>query len=257
MATLGQDLKRERELRGISLKEIADTTKINLHFLRALEEDQIDLLPGRFFIKGVIRAYTGHLGLDTEDFLNQFMEEERLRSEMDDAPPHEPRTKKPVFHKIRSLFIFCLVVIVLVSGLTAVYLLFRSGNDPFLEEQILPTRPPEKLFTIPDEVWEEIQAAESGLVMHLDFQEETWMQIISDGRLILDGNHSPGFRFRAAAENEILIHCGNLGGFIYTLNGRPGKRLGRSGDVLRNIRLTPDTLDRFLEDASIPRNSPE
>ena len=47
MIPIGQDLKRERELRGISLKEIAEFTKINIRLLRALEEDQLDVrLPG-------------------------------------------------------------------------------------------------------------------------------------------------------------------------------------------------------------------
>ncbi|MCJ7682515.1 MAG: DUF4115 domain-containing protein [Candidatus Aminicenantes bacterium] len=257
MATLGQNLKRERELRGISLKEIADTTKINLSFLRSLEEDQIDALPGRFFIKGIIRAHTGHLGLDTDEFLNQFMEEERLRSEMKDVPPREPRINKPAAHKMRNFLIFCLVVIVLAACLTAVYLLFRGGNHPILEEQILPTLLSKKTSPVPDEVREEIQAVETGLVMNLDFQEETWIEIHSDGSLILEGNQSQGFHFRATAENELIIHCGNLGGFTFTLNGLPGKQMGRSGDVLRNIRITPDTMDQFLDKTPNPRNSPD
>ena len=257
MATLGQDLKRERELRGISLKEIADTTKINSRFLKALEEDQIDLLPGKFFIKGIIRAYTGHLGLDTEDFLNQFMEEERLRSEMEDGPTPKTKNEKPDSGRMRSFLLFCLIVIVLASVLTAVYLILRDRNVPVLEEQILRTNLPEKPSSVPDELEEEIKAAEKIMVMNLDFQEDTWIQIISDGILVLDGNQSPGFQFRATAENELIIHCGNLGGFTYSINGRTGRRLGRSGDVLRDIRITPETLDLFLEESLKPKNFPE
>jgi len=43
MPSFGQDLKREREARGISLQEIAETTKISLRYLQALEEDQFEI----------------------------------------------------------------------------------------------------------------------------------------------------------------------------------------------------------------------
>ncbi|NOR13733.1 MAG: helix-turn-helix domain-containing protein, partial [Candidatus Aminicenantes bacterium] len=66
MLPIGQDLKRERELRGISLKEIAESTKINIRFLRALEDDQFDALPGKFFTRGIIRGYAKYLGLEEE-----------------------------------------------------------------------------------------------------------------------------------------------------------------------------------------------
>ena len=44
--SFGQNLRRERELRGISLHEIAEATKISARFLQALEQDRLDVLPG-------------------------------------------------------------------------------------------------------------------------------------------------------------------------------------------------------------------
>ena len=46
MASFGENLRRERELRGVSLREIADDTKISIRFLQALEQDRVDILPG-------------------------------------------------------------------------------------------------------------------------------------------------------------------------------------------------------------------
>ena len=74
MASLGQELKRERELRGISLQEIANTTKISMRFLQALEEDKLDILPGEFFIKSIISAYANTLGLEKDSVLNKYYE---------------------------------------------------------------------------------------------------------------------------------------------------------------------------------------
>ena len=70
----GERLRREREMRGISLDEVAATTKIGTRLLRALEEEQFDQLPGGIFNKGYVRAYAKHLGIDEDqavaDYLN-------------------------------------------------------------------------------------------------------------------------------------------------------------------------------------------
>ena len=49
MGSFGENLRRERDLRGVSLREIADATKISSRFLQALEEDRLDVLPGGLF----------------------------------------------------------------------------------------------------------------------------------------------------------------------------------------------------------------
>ncbi|GJL78768.1 MAG: helix-turn-helix domain-containing protein [Nitrospinaceae bacterium] len=68
----GLYLKHERELRGVSLEEIAEATKIHIRFLEALENNEFDLLPGEVFIKGYIRAYAKVLGFDSEEMVNAY-----------------------------------------------------------------------------------------------------------------------------------------------------------------------------------------
>jgi hypothetical protein len=55
--TFGQYLLRERELRGLSLQQVSDTTRILAGNLKALEADDLDRLPARVFVLGYIRAY--------------------------------------------------------------------------------------------------------------------------------------------------------------------------------------------------------
>ena len=52
-------LRRERELRGISLKQISDDTKIGVRFLEALEEDRLDLIPGDVITYYIVVADKG------------------------------------------------------------------------------------------------------------------------------------------------------------------------------------------------------
>jgi cytoskeleton protein RodZ len=82
-ASFGEKLRRERELRSITLDEIANTTKIGTRLLHALENEEFSKLPGGIFNKGFVRAYAKYLGLDEEqavvDYLAAESEQERKR----------------------------------------------------------------------------------------------------------------------------------------------------------------------------------
>ncbi|HEV8335935.1 MAG TPA: RodZ domain-containing protein [Candidatus Polarisedimenticolia bacterium] len=73
MATFGETLKRERELRKISLREVCEATKIGLRYLEALEGNRFDQLPGGVFNKGFIRAYAKFIGLDAEALITSYL----------------------------------------------------------------------------------------------------------------------------------------------------------------------------------------
>jgi len=66
MGAFGDRLRREREMRGISLDEITESTKISRRHLEALEGEHFDQLPGGVFNKGFVRAYARFLGLDED-----------------------------------------------------------------------------------------------------------------------------------------------------------------------------------------------
>jgi cytoskeleton protein RodZ len=72
METVGKYLKRERELRKISRKEISTATKIRESILKAIEEDRHDLLPTPVFVKGFLVAYVKHVGLDPSDVVLRY-----------------------------------------------------------------------------------------------------------------------------------------------------------------------------------------
>lgn len=73
MANFGETLKRERELRKISLREVSEATKIGLRYLEAMEDNRLEQLPGGVFNKGFIRAYAKFIGLDPETILNVYL----------------------------------------------------------------------------------------------------------------------------------------------------------------------------------------
>lgn len=70
--TFGESLKREREMRGVTLEEITTATRIATRFLQAIENEQWDQLPGGVFNRGFVRAMARYLGLDEENIVAEY-----------------------------------------------------------------------------------------------------------------------------------------------------------------------------------------
>lgn len=69
----GLRMKRAREAQGISLRQIADTTKLSVRALEALERSDISLLPGGIFSRAFVRAYAAEIGIDPEQTVREFI----------------------------------------------------------------------------------------------------------------------------------------------------------------------------------------
>lgn len=86
--SFGPWLRRQREMREIDLREIADSSKISLRYLQAFEENRFDELPADVFAKGFLRHYARFVGIDQEEAVNFFAQarkEANLRQEEDEV----------------------------------------------------------------------------------------------------------------------------------------------------------------------------
>ena len=70
--SFGPWLRRQREMREIDLREIADSSKISLRYLQAFEENRFEELPADVFAKGFLRHYARFVGIDAEEAVNFF-----------------------------------------------------------------------------------------------------------------------------------------------------------------------------------------
>jgi transcriptional regulator with XRE-family HTH domain len=88
MSSFGEEIRRERELREISLAEVAEATKINVRFLEAIERNDFSCLPGGLYNRGIVRAYCQFIGADSEAMVNAYLLEEQTRAEDRRSGPH-------------------------------------------------------------------------------------------------------------------------------------------------------------------------
>jgi len=96
MESPGEYLKREREMRGVALKDIANATKIRAGLLSALEKNDFNAMPAAPFVKGFIQAYSKYLGIDVHDALLRYESYMRSLAEGEVTAPQETAAK-PAF----------------------------------------------------------------------------------------------------------------------------------------------------------------
>ena len=72
MAGEGQILRQAREQRGWSIQETEEITKIRIRYLQALEDENYRILPGVTYVKGFLRTYAKHLGLNPEELVSLY-----------------------------------------------------------------------------------------------------------------------------------------------------------------------------------------
>ncbi|HEY1938804.1 MAG TPA: RodZ domain-containing protein [Candidatus Angelobacter sp.] len=87
--SFGDRLRREREMRGITLDEITESTKISRRHLEALETERFDQLPGGVFNKGFVRAYAHFLGIDEDQAVADYSAASNEQPEPEDKFPLE------------------------------------------------------------------------------------------------------------------------------------------------------------------------
>jgi cytoskeletal protein RodZ len=258
--TLGKYLERERELKKISLREMAKNTRVREYLLKAIEEDRYDLLPSSLYVRGFLSSYAKFVGLDPQEVVNRY--EQSLKGEPI-IPPEVRPEKKPSGKPLSNLKQIGIVSGVIVLSLLLSYLLYPYLSRPPVEP--LPAKPvavesqPDKpteegLPIVPTTQTQQVSAAVEGkpLTLSLKAVEETWVQIRVDDRSKEESLFKPGegSSFQATSRIELLI--GNAGGLDLVFNGIALEKFGRSGEVITLV-FTPQGVEKKKPEESKPR----
>ncbi len=127
--TLGEKLQKLRQQYRMSYAEIAKATRIQAKYLEYLENGEYEKLPAEVYVRGFLRNYARHLGLDDEAFLKLYDKEKHIRKNLG----HEQRVKESVRYPAMNTWIVTprtvlIMLLVLILGGTFLYLVteFRS-----------------------------------------------------------------------------------------------------------------------------------
>ncbi len=229
--SLGKYFKRERESKKISLKEVAENTKVRERILRAIEEDRHDLLPSFTYIRGFLLAYARFLRLDANKVLSLYQ-----RGLEEEPVPHPPKRplKKISWIKKQTWVVGGIIVASLIGCFYFFFpSLFRTSLKPAPEKPVVE----EKLPLTPSPSLTETSSIPEGKSFSLQLKavEETWVSLQVNGQSEKEMTFKPGEGISVQASDRIRMILGNAGGLDLILNGKPMEKFGKSGEVITLI----------------------
>lgn len=235
--SFGAELRREREMRNISVREIADTTKISTRFLEAIESGDYESLPAPVFTRGFIREYAGYLGLDAEELVDRYMaiiDREERRQEDEEAEMRGRVSGSFAGLPAGGAVKWVIAGLAAVGAiLLVVWMVARGGGDATPAEEVREVAEPAPVVSPPAQP-EPAEIAEQ-VQLRLTATAESWINVRVDDAEPTDFTLASGQSRDLTAEREIeLLTVGNAGGVAVTLNGVDLERLGREGQVVRN-----------------------
>jgi cytoskeleton protein RodZ len=271
VVSFGERLKRTRENKKMTLDDVSRATKIASRMLGALEEGKFEQLPGGVFNKGFIRAYARHLGLDEEQALRDYNtavgavatdikpEDAELRAiaeRKDKERQSRPSSANLPWGMIAAF------LLLLAFGLSIWGFYTRERITPMaprsdaygkparsrpapepttLSSSSAQPAPTEVASTqVVSETEPEVVPASSAspLVLLVYAQADSWLTITVDGKLFYKDNLAAGQQQSIAAQNEIVLRSGNIGGLDITFNGQKLPAQGNDAEV-KTLTFTP------------------
>jgi cytoskeletal protein RodZ len=265
MDDFGGKLRQARERRGISLRQIAASTKISAAALEALERNDISKLPGGIFSRAFVRSYAVEVGLDPEETVREFLER------FDQEPPPSAETlavpipeqernyQEQQRRAARTLGIAGVALVVIVVA--AFFILRNRGKQPApapgvaaSPESTTPPAAPPARPTAPAAEPRPAAAAPSpkaavvpaaSLTLDVHPTSECWISLTVDGKKLFARVMKPGEHESHTVEHEAVVEIGDAGAFAYSVNGRPGKPVGDVGQV-KTLKVTPATAAQYV-----------
>jgi cytoskeletal protein RodZ len=256
-ASFGGWLRRQREMREISLRDIADRTKISLRYLEAMEEDRFDLLPAPIFAKGFLREYARYVGLSPDEVVNHYLAVQQQQSPDEDGVKKDqtlvnrPHRVKPVRSWTYGLFLA--IAVLALIGLIWALVWYNNhrrekpaadGTPPPMPAIAAPAEPAAAQVATTEPVVPEKPSAP--LEVTLDFTSNCWVDVKVDGKALLSEERVQGESLPVAAQKSVDIHLGNAGAAEIQVNGMAYAVNGKSGQVL-DVHIDLETVRQLQE----------
>ena len=233
----GERLKRERELREVSLKEITTTTRIGPRYLEALENEEWAKLPGGVFNRGFVRAIARYLGLDEENLLSEY---DLAYGEpgMSAPQPYENKIPRPpIWVPILAVLGLLAVLGALIAG--GIYGWRRfAAHRAAKRSSSLSLQPPQSPLGAAPQTPSAIANTAStsandsaGIVLDLSVSTSaaTRLRILADGALLLDAELPAGETRHYSASKQFEVTAADSSAVLLELNGQAMPPVGSPG----------------------------
>lgn len=222
MSSLGIRLREIRLAKGVSLDDIARSTRVGRRHLEALESDSLGELPPPVFVKGFIRAYCEFLEASPDEALRLYREaaEETVKPERVQRATHTPP-----FRRVGPLMVSVVLFIALGASLFALRIGLKSSPPPAPAVPVQPAPVPA------------VEPTAAGQRLLIRAVEPTWIRVQVDEGQVAEELMQAGAVREWTAARRFILTVGNAGGLEVDLNGRRIPALGARGAVIQKLVL--------------------
>ncbi len=228
MPEIGATLREARMRARIDVSEIEAQTKIRAKYLRALENEEWDLLPGPTFVKSFLRTYADALGLDSKALLEQYrLSHERLTEvELQPIMPPSRRDRERAARPRPGggpLFLTAVVVFVVVIALAIYGIVSGGGSSKTNNAAAPPTTPARHRAHRHQTTTAASGSAHSGVVeLQVKATGPVWVCLLARGnRTLINGVIlTPGSPQQTYRSSRFAMTLGNSS-VTLRLNGQP------------------------------------
>jgi len=261
---IGGELRRARKARSRSIEGISAVTKISVPVLRAIENNAFERVPGGLFTRGFLRAYAREVGLNAEAIVQQYRAEYETPEppagdgapDVAAAPDHRDldldmadelgRSKRTQVIEVAAI----VLVVVVYFGLarqpkTSANADLKSVDAISAASAATPAAaaPPAE---VPVATTGTLYAAGGDLKVEIRPQGPSWVEATADGQRIVARLMNTGERQAISVRQDLTLRVGDPAAFAFSINGVPGRSLGRGGVVTR-VQINPRNYQTFLE----------
>lgn len=240
MEKIGDVLRNTRQVKGISLREVEEATKIRLRYLEALENSDYEQIPGRVYALGFLRNYARFLGLDAQELIERFKAEYPAKEDF--QPVEEISSSMPrLASRKKNPLLLILGVIIFLWSVNWIYNFYQSSTnqstppqagDPGIVVEPRPSDQQEPIAPEPPKEKVELTIKATG---------NCWTDVVIDGTGSFTGTLRAGDEKTFQGQEEIKITLGSAGVVELTVNGQGWPPLGKPGDVV-HVTFKPDSV---------------
>jgi transcriptional regulator with XRE-family HTH domain len=229
----GSKLREARERKGVSLREIANATKISIRALEALEHNDISHLPGGIFSRSFVRAYAAEAGLNpdetVDDFVRQFPHDSVIAGHAASSPIDDSIDES---NRRTARVVLRLVGISVPVAAAVLYFGVASRRAPSVEAE-------------PISSVARVQASAGRVGVEVTALRACLVTAGVDGQPLVDTRLEAGGRQTFDAQAELTLTVSDPSAIELRLNGQRARLPGADG-VMTTVRLTPDNYKSFL-----------
>ena len=270
----GQMLRDARERRGVSLRQIANATKISVAVLDALERNDISKLPGGIFGRAFVRSYAVEVGLDPEATIQAFIAQFPNDSVVAGHPTSnqvEDNVAVESDRRTAGTFLWLAAIAVPIAGALLYFAtLGRRAPEPapppaavvapataparatepvarpLTEPAFAPAATPAAAARAVDAQPAALAASGDQLTVEISAKRPCWVSATVDGKKAIERLLQAGEQQTVTVRREMVLTAGDASAIALQFNGAAGRPLGKTGEVV-TARFNPPNYKDYVQ----------